>query len=233
MRARVTPEEGSTVARPRSWSDDDLREAVASARSWREVRRLLGLTGGGSTNKRLRGRAGELGLDITHLPRPGEAPRRFTDDELVAAVAASSSLNGVFDRLGLAVGGSAWRRMQEHIVRLGLDTSHWRAVGVRPGLGPAVRHPRPDLTEEELRRAVAGSRSLAASMRALGLDPSSGSTFAWFKCRLLAAGVSIEHLAGQRWAAGERRTTTRRRPLEEVLVAGSPTGAAARAFGVA
>jgi hypothetical protein len=210
------------VGRPRTWSDEDLREAVAGATSWRQVRAALGLRGGGSTKQRLRARAAELGLDTTHLPAPGAMPRRFSDDELRDAVAAAGSLHGVFLALGLAVGGSAWRRMQDHIVRLGLDTSHWRPGGVRPGTaGPRARPPhRPEA--EAVRQAVAASRSLAGAMRELGLDPSNGSARRRFRRQLEELEVPTDHLAGQAWAAGRRRSDVEVRPLEAILVADSP-----------
>lgn len=127
------------MARPRSWTDDDLRAQVPVATSWRDLRDRLGLVGGGSTMSLLRRRSAELGLDTSHLPEPGAMPRRWTDQQLAEAVAAATSLNGVFTHLGLSVGGSVWRRMQDHIVRLGLDTSHWNPRGVQPGRRGAKR----------------------------------------------------------------------------------------------
>src|SRR5690606_21614079 len=136
--------------------DADLRHHAPRARSWRDLRNRLGLVGGGSTTARLRERCAELDIDVNHLPRPGEHPRRWTDGDLRDAVAAATCLKEVFDHLGLAVGGSAWRRMQDHVLRLGLDTSHWRAGAVRPGTS-RVRRPTP-IDDEALRRAVPRSR---------------------------------------------------------------------------
>jgi hypothetical protein len=84
------------VARPRSWSDDDLRAAVADARSWKEVRDRLGLRGGGTTYRSIRARAAAIDLAVDHLPEVGASPRRFTDEDLTAAVAGATSLHGVF-----------------------------------------------------------------------------------------------------------------------------------------
>lgn len=52
-------------------------------------------------------------------------PRRWTDEQLVAAVKTSTSAREVLDKLGLAVSGSMARTVKLHIVRLKLDTAHW------------------------------------------------------------------------------------------------------------
>jgi hypothetical protein len=210
------------VARPRSWSDDDLRAAVADARSWKEVRDRLGLRGGGTTYRSIRARAAAIDLAVDHLPEVGASPRRFTDEDLTAAVAGATSLHGVFVTLGLAAGGSAWLRMQEHILRLGLDTSHWRKGTVRPGQRGTRSGRSPVVPEELVRAAVAASRSLAEAMRRCGLDPSNGSAHRRFVRRLAELGIARDHLAGQAWARGAPRSGRAPRPLEEILVRDSP-----------
>ena len=132
------------MPRPRSWSDDDLRHHLPIARSWSDLRRRLGLVGGGTTTDRLRARCRELDLDTSHLPARGQQPRRWTDDQLRVAVAEGTCLADVFGHLGLRIGGSAWRRMQDHILRLGLDTSHWTPRAVQPG-GSRTMSPHPSM----------------------------------------------------------------------------------------
>jgi hypothetical protein len=210
------------MARPRSWTYDDLRAAVAGARSWREVRERLGLRGGGSANRSLRERATALGLTIDHLPAPGASSRRFTDAELADAVAAATSLHGVFVALGLAAGGSAWLRMQDHILRLGLDTSHWRAGTVRPGEPGPRSMPAPIVPAEDVRSAMEGSRSIAETMRRCGLDPTNGSAYRRFVDRLEELGIARDQVPGQAWAAGTTRSGRAPRPLQEILVRDSP-----------
>lgn len=214
------------MARPRSWTDDDLREQLPLARSWRDLRDRLGLVGGGSTTERLRRRCVELDLDARHLPEPGAMPRRWTDEQLIEAVAAATSLKGVLDHLGLSVGGSAWRRMQDHVVRLGLDTSHWIEHGVHPGTRAAKR-PRP-IDDDELRRVLPGARSLAQVLLALGLEPNNGASYRRVKRRIMVLGLSTDHLDGQAWAKGTTGTRTPR-PLEDLLVH-DPTYAGCSAY---
>lgn len=208
------------MPRPRSWSDDDLRAHLPLSDSWRDLRDRLGLVGGGATTNRLRRRCEELGLDVSHLPPPGEMPRRWTDDDLREAVAAATCLADVFRRLGLSIGGSAWRRMQDHILRLELDTSHWGPRGVRPGEGGPRAAPIP-IDDDALRRLLPRARSLAEVLRHLGLDPANGSDYRRLRRRITDLGMSTEHLAGQGWARG-RSPRRDRRPLDEILVRQSP-----------
>lgn len=207
------------MPRPRSWSDDDLRHHLPLASSWRDLRDRLGLAGGGATTDRLRTRSQQLGLDTSHLPERGQMPRRWTDQQLAVAVARSRCLADVFHHLDLSVGGSTWRRMQDHILRLGLDTSHWDPAGVQPGRSEA-RSPSP-IDDEELRRLVPDARSVAEVIRGLGMDVGNGSDYRRVQRRIAALGLSTDHMAGQRWAQG-RSPARARRPLEEILVADSP-----------
>ena len=52
----------------RSWSDEDLRRAVADSLSWSQAARALGLkTNGGGSSKRMQSTAATLGLDTSHF----------------------------------------------------------------------------------------------------------------------------------------------------------------------
>jgi hypothetical protein len=60
----------SSPSRTRSWTDDQLRTAVASERSWRGTARALGLRGSSAGVLRtLKARATELRLDSSHIGR--------------------------------------------------------------------------------------------------------------------------------------------------------------------
>jgi hypothetical protein len=206
----------------RRWSDDDLRNAVGASRSWKEVCDRLGLTPGGSTRARLRRRCDELGLDTSHVGAvpAGSYNRTWTDEQLVLAVARADDLHGVFAELGLRVGGDAWIAMKRHIRRLSLDVSHWRPaareVVNRP---PGSRRPLPEWTDEEIEEAFSGARSVADTLRRLGLDPLSRRGRRQVERRLAALGLDPGSLPGKRWARGtspDRRAS--RRPLDEILV---------------
>ena len=109
--------------------------------------------------------------------------------------------------------------MQDHILRLGLDTSHWRPDGVQPGRG-ATRRP-VVVDEVRLREVLPHARSLAHVLHALGLDPANGSHYRRLKECIRALGLATDHLDGQAWARG-RSGGRPAQPLDEVLVRDSP-----------
>lgn len=118
---------------PRTWTDEQLAEAVANSERWRQVCLALGLTSGGRAYKTLRQHAARLGLETSHLPGLVEdfplQPRRFDDDELRTATAQSASYAEVLRRLGYRPSGGMHRFIKAHMKRLGLDTSHFRGQG--------------------------------------------------------------------------------------------------------
>lgn len=208
------------MARPRSWSDDDLRAAVAASSSWRQVTDHLGLAGGGTTLARIRTRCTELGLEVGHLPRAGYPPRSYTDEQLRAAVASSTCRSQAIGALGLVVGGTAWRRIEDHIERLGLDTSHWRPIASAEHRA-AARRTIEGLDRARLAELIASMSTLADVARTLGLDPGNGSSMRRLRERVEELGLSTATHLGRGWAAGSRPRRPRR-PLDEVLVRRSP-----------
>lgn len=136
--------------RPTSWTDEDLRRAVASSTRLIDVLRALGLTIGGSTLTAVRNRILQLELDCSHMERPIRSPaweadpatlrtsagrrRTRTDDDLRVAVAASHSIRGVLVLLGLKVGGGQYLAMRRHFERLELDTSHFTGQAWNHGM---------------------------------------------------------------------------------------------------
>ena len=168
----------NTRGRPRSWSDEDLRRAIAVATSWKDVLRALAMSPtNASSHRRVRQRAWELHLDTSHFVQKQEGvrkdvpvvvegtpqerrakaseprittandrfgrPRRWTDDDLRLAVAASTSWAGVHRHIGIAIGGSTYRRLQHHARELGLDTSHFLGQAWHRGISIARRPARP------------------------------------------------------------------------------------------
>ena len=116
-----------------SYDDDDLVAAVAAARSWRGVLRHLDLPATSSSAIRsVRRRADRLGLDHRHFT----AGRRWTDIQLVDAVAGCDSWPQVARALGLA-DGSSTTVLKGHARRLGIDAAHLDRAGPRAGAPPA------------------------------------------------------------------------------------------------
>lgn len=104
----------------RRYSDSQLVEAVRASRSWRGVLRVLGLAATSAAAVRsVRAHADRLGLDYGHFT----GQRRWTDQQLAAAIPSATSWAQVAGKLGLA-GGSSTTTIRGHAVRLGLDTAH-------------------------------------------------------------------------------------------------------------
>lgn len=122
----------------RTWTDEQLRAAVASQRSWRGVLRALGLNerSGGSI-KVVKRRAEFLELETDHF----SGHRRWSDQELIAAVEASDSWEEVAERLGLVRDLRTGLRMKGHAVRLGIDASYLDDP-------TPTRHPLSDLSRD-------------------------------------------------------------------------------------
>jgi len=106
----------------RTWTDDQLRVAVATATSWRGVLRELGLSpSGGGSGKMIRRRARELCLDTRHFRRN----RSWSDDELHQALSSARCWDDALTALGLSpVAGGSRAHIKAHALRLGLDVSH-------------------------------------------------------------------------------------------------------------
>jgi hypothetical protein len=215
------------MARRRSWTDEDLREAVAGATSYAGVVRGLRLSRGGAAYVTVRTRIEQLGISVDHFGTnadasagrddgpSGDAPRSPggpTDEDLVAAVAVARSLHQVFGALGLRVGGSQWQRLRARIKALGVSTEHWS----HPLDGPPSQFARACavLRCHDLKTLAGECHSRLELLRRVGLDRSSSNY------RALAALLDEEGIP-QSALNGRPRAGTPRRPLEEILVEGS------------
>ncbi|CCH16981.1 group I intron-associated PD-(D/E)XK endonuclease [Micromonospora lupini] len=150
------------MPRPRTWTDDQLREALPHARSWKDVCEVLAVPVGGKTFASLRNRADALTLDYAHLYGSGQ--RRpviaaITDDRLRDVVPKCHSWNQLAMELGYSNSRSGgWRtRIEAHIDALGLSTEHFQGRGFN-GLVPLDNEPvfTADPTPERLRVAATG-----------------------------------------------------------------------------
>ena len=110
----------------RTYTDDELVQAVANSQSWRGVLRALGLAG--TSPRSVRQHVDRLGLDHSHFT----GQRRWTDPQLTAALSDARSWQQVSDRLGLK-GGSCASGLKGHARRLGLDVTHLDPVPMEEG----------------------------------------------------------------------------------------------------
>ena len=108
------------MTRKRTYSDDQLVNAIAISGSWRGVLRELGLasTSAGAMRS-VRSHADRLGVDYNHF----KGPRRWTGDDLRAAIEAAGTWSEAVDLLWVH-DMSAVSALKGHAVRLGLDVEH-------------------------------------------------------------------------------------------------------------
>lgn len=219
------------MPRPRSWSDDDLRDAVEGASSIADVVRALRLRRGGAAYITVRTRMEQLGLVLgarvdgspsssTHPPArlAAASSRSWSESDLRDAVATSRSLNDTFTRLGLVVGGSQWLVVRSLIIERGWSTDHWiHPLGSSSGdRGQAARF-RSALDSCDVQELVRQSRSRADVIRALGFTPNT-TTYRLLRRHLAREGLGDEHFEPAHAAMRRARRPTRGKPLEEILV---------------
>jgi hypothetical protein len=105
----------------REYSDEALAEAIAAARSWRGVLRHLGLSATSAGSLRAaRRRATELDLDYSHF----SGNRRWSDQQLAAAIATANSWSDVAAAVGRSPDGGALASLRTRALRLGLEIAH-------------------------------------------------------------------------------------------------------------
>jgi hypothetical protein len=126
----------------RTYTDQDLRDAVGASRNVAETLRTLGLFPGGGNYETVQERIRELGLDTSHFPQRFLLTR-FSDDAVIEAVKNSRSIAASLRKLGIDWTGNRQRTMKLRIERLGIDTSHFLGQGWRRGATSAVVAARP------------------------------------------------------------------------------------------
>ena len=157
------------MARPRKWTDEQLREAIAASSTWQEVVLKIGRTNNTKARRVVQGHAVRLSLDVSHLPAfepvapvyPHDSRFRGIVDDLVAAVPECDSWAQVFRRVGITPSGSGYVCLRNKALALGLDTSHFR--GQRWGSRPvdAVEIPFSREYDPKLLRRAATARATA------------------------------------------------------------------------
>lgn len=108
------------MAHKRTYSDEQLLHAIANSSSWRGLLRELGLvaTSAGAMRS-VRSHADRLGADYSHF----RGQRRWTEDELRAAIETAKTWSEAAERLGIH-DASAVAALKGHAARLDLDCKH-------------------------------------------------------------------------------------------------------------
>jgi hypothetical protein len=146
--------------------------------------------------------------------------RTWSDDDLREAVACSQTLAEVCALLNVTPGARAYEQLRRQIRRLGMPADHLPSVERPQQWSRQQRARRGRWNEEDLRAVVAASTTLSQVLRSLGYKPNGG-MHRYVSKAIRNLGIDTSHFTGQGWARGQRRPSSRRRPLEEILVQNS------------
>jgi 5-methylcytosine-specific restriction endonuclease McrA len=111
------------------WSENVLRELVASARRFDDLLAKLDLDDTPLNRARVRRWIRQAKIDTAHLQRKmrGRHSTKWSDQDLVVAVRSSTTYAMLLRSLDLVPRGGNYAVIKAHIARLGLDTSHFAA----------------------------------------------------------------------------------------------------------
>ncbi len=110
----------------RTWTDTQLIQAVTTKFSMSEVLRELGLYPNSSNAKTIQTHMGRLGLKSEHW---AVHFKKWSEEQLTRAVATQFTMAMVLRELGLSPVGGNYKTIRQHILRLGLSTTHWTGQG--------------------------------------------------------------------------------------------------------
>lgn len=170
------------------YTRDRLSSAVAESRGWAELMRRLDLKESGGRRRTLQAKVAEYGIDTSHFKQ--RSPwRKYTDSAIAEAVAASTTLREVAQRLGVPPATGTLSHISRRIAAAGIDVSRF------PGLNRSTT----DLqfSTEELRAAAADTRSIRAMALLLGVGDDSRSRAALSRM-VHKRGIDITHFTHRR-----------------------------------
>ncbi|GLW00251.1 HNH endonuclease signature motif containing protein [Streptomyces lavendulae] len=186
-----------------------LAASAPAATSLVDLMRRLGIPLESGPRTYLRNRLAHYGIDTSHFaddPLPVRIPQSYTRERLAEAAARSHTVAEMLAHMGVVPYSGVYGHVRKKLDRFGIDTSHFTP---RSSRGELL------FSREEITRAVTGSRSMAAVIRALGHDASSGAARTRAMRSIKEYGLSTDHFTGQRHAAG--RPSPTRRQAGDVL----------------
>ncbi|MEU8774063.1 HNH endonuclease [Streptomyces sp. NPDC048606] len=183
------------------YSRDLLALTAPSATSLVDLMRILGTPLLAGPRRYLRDRLAHHAIDTSHFvdePLPVRERQRYTQERLREAAAHADDIAGMLAHMGVEPYNSAHAHISRLLDRFGIDTSHFRdGAGARRRL----------FALEEIAPAVAGSKSIAGVLRALGRNPSDGAARTRARRSIEEYGLSTEHFTGQGHAVGRPSRT--------------------------
>ncbi|MFE5908283.1 HNH endonuclease [Streptomyces wedmorensis] len=141
-------------------TEEELNAAVAESKGWTDLMRRLGVNASGGQRRSLQSKVAEYGIDTSHFKQ--QSPwRKYTDSSIAEAVAASTTLREVAQRLGVPPATGTLSHISRRIAAAGIDVSQF------PGLNRSTTEL--PFTTEELKAAAAATQSVRAMARLLGV----------------------------------------------------------------
>ncbi|GGQ14851.1 hypothetical protein GCM10010215_44670 [Streptomyces virginiae] len=192
------------------YTRDLLSRTATSATSLVDLMRLLDVPLLAGPRRYLRDRLAHYGIDTSHFvdePLPVRIRQRYTAERLREAAARTDSIAGMLAHMGVEPYNSAHAHIAKLLERFGIDTSHFSRRDA-----PASRRLFP---RSAIAPAVAGAKSMAGVMRALGHHPFDGAARAKARRSIQEYRMSTGHFTGQGHAAGSRSPA--RRSATEIL----------------
>ncbi|MEU4210455.1 hypothetical protein AB0F13_10760 [Streptomyces sp. NPDC026206] len=142
-----------------------LAANVAESRGWADLMRRLGVKASGGRRRVLQEKVAAYGIDTSHFKQ--RSPwRKYPDEAIAKAVASSTTLREVAQKLGAAPATGTLSHIRRRIAAIGIDVSHF----------PGLNRPELDLpfTSEELRTSAASATSIRAVARDLAFPTTAG-----------------------------------------------------------
>ncbi|MFE0374873.1 HNH endonuclease [Streptomyces inhibens] len=180
---------------PGEFTRERLATTVAEASSWADLMRRLNVGASGGRRRTLQAAVAELDISTEHFT-PRSPWRRYSDEAIAAAVATSTTLREVAQKLGATPATGTLSHLRRRIAAAGIETSHF--------LGLTRSGPELPCTPDEVRSAAASATSIRALARALGIADD-GRTRAALRRMLAELGVDVTHFAHARAPLPEDR----------------------------
>ncbi|WP_424891712.1 HNH endonuclease signature motif containing protein [Streptomyces sp. XH2] len=180
---------------PDPYCRESLTLAVAQSASWADLMRRLGVKASGGRRRVLQEKAAAHGIDTSHFKQ--KSPwRKYPDEAIAAAVATSTTLREVVQKLGAPPATGTLSHIRRRIDAAGIDVSHF----------PDLNRPQLDLPfpAHELRTAAASARSIRDMARSLGI-PDDGGSRAALRRILSKLDVDTSHFRNSRLALPDDR----------------------------
>ncbi|MFB7182082.1 HNH endonuclease [Streptomyces sp. NPDC056257] len=194
-----------------NYTRDLLSRTAPLATTLVDLMRLLDVPLLAGPRRYLRDRLAHYDIDTSHFveePLPVRIRQRYTAERLREAAAHADSIEGMLAHMGVEPYNSAHVHIAKLLERFGIDTSHFSPRDVPPS--------RRLFPRAVIAPAVAGSKSMAGVMRALGHHPFDGAARAKARRSVQEYGLSIGHFTGQGHAVGSR-SPTRKSPAEILM----------------